>query len=111
MLTKRDLHAADRGEADADADHRLVRAEDADREADDPGEDRQLGERGLAPRRLWSLIRTGGAAASRPSVGHPDETLTRHHPISIPRGPRTGRECQWPQPGSPTSARLTRTQG
>ena len=36
--------------------------------------------------------------------------MTRHHPISIPSGPRTGRECQWPQPGAPTSARLTRTQ-
>ena len=69
-------------------------------EADDPGEDRQLGERGFAPRRLRSLVGFGWrAAASRPGVGHPDETLTRHQPINIPSGPRTGRECQCPQPG------------
>ena len=48
-------------------------------------------------------------AASRPANGHPEETLTRHQPISIPIGPRRGRECQWPQPGRPRSSRQTRT--
>ena len=48
-------------------------------------------------------------AASRADNGHPEETLTRHQPISIPSGPRRGRECQWPQPGSPTSAREIRS--
>ena len=35
--------------------------------------------------------------------------MTRHQPISIPSRPRRGRECQWPQPGSPTSAREIRS--
>lgn len=47
-------------------------------------------------------------AASRPGNGHPEEIRTRHQPISIPIGPRRGRECQWPQPGSPRSSREIR---
>ena len=35
--------------------------------------------------------------------------MTRHHPISMPSMPKRGRECQVPQPGSPTSWRETRT--
>ena len=80
----------------------------------DAGEDGQLGERERAPRRRRSLVALGlvasrSTAASRPDNGHPEETLTRHQPISIPSGPRRGRECQWPQPGSPTSAREIRS--
>ena len=41
--------------------------------------------------------------------GQPEESLTRHQPISIPRMPQRGRECQWRQPGSPTSSLETRT--
>ena len=54
--------------------------------------------------RLPASVRS--TAASRPANGHPEETLTRHQPISIPSGPRRGRECQWPQPGSPRSSRV-----
>ena len=42
--------------------------------------------------------------------GQPEESLTRHQPISIPRMPQRGRECQCLQPGSPTSSLDTRTQ-
>ena len=60
-------------------------------------------------RREWRACGLGlrrSTAASRPGNGHPEETLTRHQPISIPSGPRRGRECQWPQPGRPRSSRL-----
>ena len=79
----------------------------ADDEADDPGEDRQLGQRGTLPQgaggrssgaldpmlRRWTaafLLLLRSTAASRPANGHPEETLTRHQPISIPSGPRRG---------------------
>ena len=42
--------------------------------------------------------------------GQPEESLTRHHPISIPSRPQRGRECQWRQPGSPMSSLEMRTQ-
>ena len=58
---------------------------------------------------LLALLPSCSTAASRPANGHPEETLTRHQPISIPIGPRRGRECQWPQPGTPRSSRLIRT--
>ena len=55
----------------------------------------------------------GAGGRSSPGValhkGQPEETFTRHQPISIPSRPRRGRECQWPQPGSPTSAREIRS--
>ena len=35
--------------------------------------------------------------------------MTCHQPISIPSGPRRGFECQWPQPGRPSSSRPIRT--
>ena len=60
-------------------------------------------------RRSGPLASSCSTAASRPDNGHPEETLTRHHPISMPSMPKRGRECQAPQPGSPTSRRETRT--
>ena len=50
VLADRDLHAAEAGEGDADADRGRVAAEDADRQRDDAGEDRQLGQRERCPR-------------------------------------------------------------
>ena len=65
----------------------------------------------------WRLRRP--ICCARPSVGsgryaamasgHPEDSLTCHQPASIPIRPRRGRTCQTPQPGSPTSAALTRT--
>ena len=104
VLAHRDLEAAEAGEHDADADRGRAAAEEADHEHDDAGEDRKLGERERAPRRRGPLV-----AGCRLHKGQPEETFTRHQPISIPIRPRRGRECQWPQPGSPTSAREIRS--
>jgi hypothetical protein len=41
-----------------------------------------------------AILESEFAAASRADLGHPEEILTRHQPISIPIGPRTGRESQ-----------------
>ena len=122
VLACRDLEAAERAEDDAEAERGRAAADQPDHQQDDPGEDRQLGEGEFAPRRRRALVRSAwvsrscqgfrarSTAASRPDNGHPEETLTRHQPISIPSGPRRGSECQCPQPGSPMSARDIRSQ-
>ena len=110
VLADRDLEAAEAGQGDADADRGRVAADDADRQRDDAGEDRPARPAATCPRapagarqarRLDAASRRGrwaslrrSTAASRPANGHPEETLTRHQPISIPIGPRRGRECQ-----------------
>src|ERR1019366_8639629 len=43
------------------------------------------------------------------SYGQPDESLTCHHPASIPMRPRRGRTSHTPQCPSPRSATGTRT--
>jgi hypothetical protein len=47
-------------------------------------------------------------AAGPGTNGQPEETFTRHQPISIPSGPQRGRECQWRHPGSPMCPFATR---
>ena len=42
-----------------------------------------------------------------PANGQPEETFTRHQPISMPMRPRRGRTSQTRQPGSPSSALVT----
>ena len=115
VLAERDLHAAEPGEDDADADrgragrrrapiteHTIPARTSARQRERAPG-------RRAGARRLAGFPASRSTAASRPANGHPEETLTRHQPISIPSGPRRGRECQSPQPGSPTSAREIRS--
>ena len=55
-------------------------------------------------------LRAHGRGRRASANGQPEESLTRHQPISIPRMPHRGRECQWRQPGSPMSSSETRTQ-
>ncbi len=63
--------------------------------------------RGRRGRRFLALPAQG--ADSPLANGQPEDSLTRHQPISIPRMPQRGRECHWRQPGSPTSSADTRT--
>ena len=112
VLADRDLQAAEAAEDDADPDRRRDLADQADRQASRCRRGRSARPAGRSPRapagarRSWPSCST---AASRPDNGHPEETFTRHHPISMPSRPKRGRECQPPQPGSPTSWRETRT--
>ena len=46
----------------------------------------------------------GAGGRSPLAKGQPEESLTRHQPISIPSSPQRGRECQCRQPGSPMSS-------
>ena len=99
-------------------------------------EDEQLAERERRPRCLGRLLhararprrRRGPARAAQRCAararrrrafvsdgpcqeanGQPEESLTCHHPISMPIRPRRGRTCQTPQPCSPRSRLATRT--
>ena len=63
---------------------------------------------GQARTALVAFLSSGGR---RPSAnGQPEESFTRHQPISIPRMPQRGRECQWRQTGSPMFSAETLTQ-
>ncbi len=62
--------------------------------------------RGRRQRRPAALA----AALAHQAKGQPEETLTRHHPMSRPSGPSRGRTCQARQPGRPSSALVTLTQ-
>ena len=116
VLADGDLEAAEAGEDDADPDRgRALADERRSTSATMPArtvssasgnEPQGAGGRSST---LAGFLPLRSTAASRPANGHPEETLTRHQPISIPSGPRRGRECQWPQPGSPTSAREIRS--
>jgi hypothetical protein len=61
VLAERDLEAAEAGEDHADADRLRGAADDADDQADDPRQHRQLGEGELPPGSRGALVRVGDA--------------------------------------------------
>ena len=134
VLAQRRLEPAERGERHAADEQRaaevVVAPDHAPDEHHEPGEDAQLDERERVPRRARALVaprcgtaRRGGrcgrrqrrpaalaAALAHQAKGQPEETFTRHQPISRPSRPSRGRTCQARQPGRPSSALVTLTQ-
>ena len=89
-----------------------------------PDEHRQLDQRERVPRRLWASLDPVGEAPLRgprgngwgsrlraPAAlalvrrhGQPEDTVTRHQPVSTPTGPSRGRTAYTVHPGSPSSS-------